>query len=124
MSWMNNKDHLADFGCQSLKILTNFDEQSLLLSSQADCIVHPMVKQIVFMNILTQMKPLLTNNGLIQLKVFPKDQFEIFLEFSIDQMAVLVDLLSHMPKSLIQTEIISVRISCIFLFSIDRSTLN
>jgi hypothetical protein len=62
---MNRKDHLGDLACQALKILTNFDEQSLLLSSQADCIIHPMVKQIIFMNMLSQMKPLLVNNGLI-----------------------------------------------------------
>ena len=37
-------------------------------------------------------------------------EFEIFLELSIDQMAVLVDLLNHIPKSLIENEIISVRI--------------
>ena len=61
---MNRKDPLGDLACQALKILTDFDEQSLLLSSQADCIVHPMVKQITFMNILSQMKPLLVNNGL------------------------------------------------------------
>lgn len=60
---MKDQNKLGDIACQSLKILTNFDEQSLLLSSQADCIVHPMVKQIVFMNILSQMKPLLINNG-------------------------------------------------------------
>jgi hypothetical protein len=60
---MNEKNEIADFACHSLKILTNFDEQSLLLSSQADCIVHPMVKQIIFMNILSSMKPLLINNG-------------------------------------------------------------
>jgi hypothetical protein len=60
---MNEKNTTGDIACQSLKILTNFDEQSLLLSSQADCIIHPMVKQIIFMNILTQMKPFLTNNG-------------------------------------------------------------
>ena len=69
---MNSKDHLADFGCQGLKILTNFDEQSLLLSCQADCIVHPMVKQMVFMNILSQMKPLLANNGLIEWESFSR----------------------------------------------------
>jgi len=60
---MNKKDKIGDLACQSLKLLTNFDEQCLLLSSQADCIVHPMVKQIVFMNILSQMKPILINNG-------------------------------------------------------------
>jgi hypothetical protein len=60
---MNEKNEIGDLACHSLKILTNFDEQSLLLSSQADCIVHPMVKQIIFMNILSQMKPLLVNNG-------------------------------------------------------------
>jgi hypothetical protein len=60
---MNEKNQIADIACQSLRLLTNFDDQSLLLSSQADCIVHPMVKQISFMNILSQMKPLLVNNG-------------------------------------------------------------
>ncbi len=60
---MNKKDKIGDLAFQSLKILTHFDEQSLLLSSQADCIVHPMVKQIIFMNILSHMKPLLINNG-------------------------------------------------------------
>ncbi len=60
---MNEKDRIGDIACQSLKILTNFNEQSLLLSSQADCIIHPMVKQIIFMNILSHMKPLLINNG-------------------------------------------------------------
>lgn len=60
---MKNGDKLSDTACQSLKILTNFDQQSLLLSSDCDCIVHPMVKQIIFMNILSQLKPLLVNNG-------------------------------------------------------------
>ena len=65
---MNHKDQIGDFACQGLKILTHFDEQSLLSSSQADCIVHPMMKQIIFINILSQMKPLLANNGLISTK--------------------------------------------------------
>jgi hypothetical protein len=60
---MNEKSTIGDFACQSLKVLTNFDEQSLLLSSQADCIIHPMVKQLIFMNILSKMKPILVNNG-------------------------------------------------------------
>ena len=60
---MNQKDQIGDFACHALKTLTNFDEQCLLLSSQADCIVHPMVKQIIFMKVLSQMKPLLANNG-------------------------------------------------------------
>lgn len=64
VSWMNQKDQIGEFACQGLKILTNFDEQSLIFSSQADCIIHPMVKQIIFINILSQMKPLLANNGL------------------------------------------------------------
>ncbi|CAF3886142.1 unnamed protein product, partial [Rotaria sp. Silwood2] len=61
--WMNEKNNIGDLGCQSLKILTNFNEQTLLLSSEADCIVHPMVKQITFMSILSKMKPLLINKG-------------------------------------------------------------
>jgi len=60
---MNEKSTIGDLACQSLKVLTNFDEQSLLLSSQADCIIHPMVKQLIFMSILSKMKPILVNNG-------------------------------------------------------------
>ena len=60
---MNEKNRIGDLACQSLKILTNFHEQSLLLSSQADCIVHPMIEQIIFMNVLSQMRPLLIHNG-------------------------------------------------------------
>ncbi|CAF0896713.1 unnamed protein product [Adineta steineri] len=88
--WMNEKTPIGDLACQSLKVLTNFDEQSLLLSSQTDCIIHPMVKQIIFMNILSKMKPFLTNNDLLP-----------------NQMNVLVDLLDNIPKSIIQNEIIS-----------------
>lgn len=60
---MNQQDENGEIACQSLKILTNFDGQILLFSSEADCLVHPMVKQIIFMNIFSHMKPLLTNNG-------------------------------------------------------------
>ncbi|CAF3654754.1 unnamed protein product [Rotaria sordida] len=88
--WMNEKTNIANLACQSLKSLTNFNEQILLLSSDADCIIHPMVKQIMFMNILSQMKPLLINNELLP-----------------SQMNVLVDLLSNVPKSIIQDDIIS-----------------
>lgn len=63
MSWMNEKGAIGDVACQALKVLTNFDDQSLLLSTQADCIAHPMVKQIVFMDILARLKPLLVSNG-------------------------------------------------------------
>ncbi|CAF0729307.1 unnamed protein product [Adineta ricciae] len=89
MSWINERNGIGDIACQSLKVLTNFDEQSLLLSSQADCIVHPMVKQIVFMNIISQMKPFLMNNDLLP-----------------NQMNILIDLLNNIPKSIIQDEII------------------
>lgn len=110
VSWMNQKDQIGEFACQGLKILTNFDEQSLIFSSQADCIIHPMVKQIIFINILSQMKPLLANNGLNSKSDQSKKPSKIFLlEFSSDQMTVLVDLLNHIPKSLIQNEILSVR---------------
>ncbi|CAF0740565.1 unnamed protein product [Rotaria sp. Silwood1] len=88
--WMNEKNSIGDLACQSLKILTNFNEQTLLLSSEVDCIVHPMVKQIIFMNILSQMKPLLINNELLP-----------------SQMNVLVDLLGNVPKAIIQDEIVS-----------------
>jgi hypothetical protein len=105
---MSRKDHIGDLACQALKILTNFDEQSLLLSSQADCIIHPMVKQIIFMNILSQMKPLLVNNGSID-KIKELKSIVCFpIELSSNQMSVLVDLLSNVPKSIIQDEIISV----------------
>jgi hypothetical protein len=60
---MSEKSTIGDLACQSLKVLANFDEQSLLLSSQADCIIHPMVKQLIFMSILSKMKPILVNNG-------------------------------------------------------------
>ncbi len=109
---MNRKDQIGDLACQALKILTNFDEQSLLLSSQADCIIHPMVKQVSFMNILSQMKPLLANNGSIHKQRNSNISFffHFSLELSSNQMGVLVDLLSNVPKSIIQDEIISVRI--------------
>ncbi|UJR33379.1 hypothetical protein I4U23_020827 [Adineta vaga] len=91
MSWLNEKNKIGEIACHSLKVLTNIEERSLLLSSfQADCIVHPMVKQLVFMKILSQMKPFLVNNDL-----------------SPNQMNVLIDLLNHIPKTIIQDEIIS-----------------
>lgn len=61
---MNEKNELTDIACQSLKLLTHFDEQSLFLSANADCIVHPMAKQITFINIFSQLKPVLVSNGL------------------------------------------------------------
>jgi hypothetical protein len=60
---MKEKDSIGDTACQSLAVLTQFDDPSFLLSSQTDCLVHPMVKQIIFMNVLAQIKPLLINNG-------------------------------------------------------------
>ncbi|CAM4866542.1 unnamed protein product [Rotaria socialis] len=89
ITWMQEKNEIGDIACKSLKTLTNFDEQILLLSSEADCIVHPMVKQLIFMNIFSQMKPLLANNELLP-----------------SQINILVDLLSNVPNAIIHDEIV------------------
>lgn len=90
VQWMNETNELTDIACQSLKILTHFDEQSLFLSTYADCIIHPMVKQITFINIFSQLKPILVSN-----------------DISASQMSVFIDLLNNIPKSIIQDEILS-----------------
>lgn len=108
---MNETKELTDIVCQSLKFLTDFDEQSLFFSSQADCIIHPMVKQITFINIFSQLKPILVSNGLTKKYIYFVwiYHFVVVKDLSANQMSVFIDLLNNIPKSIIHDEILSVR---------------
>jgi len=87
IKWINELSDIDSLACQSLKTLTTLDDQSFL-SLNADCIIHPLVKQILFMNILSYLKPLLVNN-----------------DIKSEQMNILIDLLNNVPKTIIKDEL-------------------
>ncbi|CAF1074796.1 unnamed protein product, partial [Didymodactylos carnosus] len=87
VEWINKIEFVDDLACQSLKILTTIEDESFL-SINADSIIHPLVKQIVFVHIVSYLKPLLENN-----------------DIKAGQMNVLIDLLNNVPKAIVKDEL-------------------